>query len=472
MSVLILSPDENAAHSLGSALQRRGVTFARELRSLEDTPPLVVVLDTATRDYAARLREIRERAPWARCYLMAERGAVLDGVGVPVIQKPFDAAAMAQVLEREQELAAIEHRQRNLAAHADELGLLLESSFEAIVGLDEHGTIVFWNRGAERTYGYTAAEALGRDLRLLGDEEVTPVSTVDRKIPATHELTRRHKDGQSLLVLVSRSRAADDCRRGRLECAEVSLDITERRAFEREFEHAQRLAQLGRMAATLSHEVNNPLAVIRSNAGWLSAFASRAGDEELGEVAADLEHASERIATFVDSMTGFARRGTPQLEHAPLTRCLGLALRMVRPRADSHRVRFVHEPDQVTSAPITHDPTRFSHALINVLSNAVDAAAQGGGHVWLRVQPDDDHCVVVVEDDGPGISSEHLGRVFEPFYTTKPFGQGTGLGLWLTQQIVSDHAGRIQLEPRAGGGTRVELRLPRRPQQRETSCSG
>ncbi len=457
MSVLILSPDDVAAQSLGSALERRGIGYCRDKESLPEDGPLVAVLDVSSPGYEGDLAEIQARAPWSRCYLIAERGKAPETSAVPAIQKPFDAPAIAELLARGQELAESERRRRNFETRAKELGLLLQSSFEAIIGLDARGQIVFWNRGAERTYGYSEGEALGQQLSFLG-----PDTPTEKNQPHTpRELVRRHKQGHEVLVLVSRSPAGDKVDNTLISWAEVSLDVTDKRALEREVEHAQRLAQLGRMAATLSHEVNNPLAVIRSNAAWLSAVSRQTQNHEVLEVAADLELASERIATFVDLMTGFARRGAAQLEYLPLTKSVGLALRMVRPRAESHRVELQSATEVADRIAVPHDPTRFAHALINVVSNAIDAASQGGGHVWLSVSASNDAVVVEVRDDGPGISAAAVKQVFEPFFTTKPFGQGTGLGLWLTQQIISDHAGEIDIAPRAQGGTQVRLSLPR-----------
>jgi C4-dicarboxylate-specific signal transduction histidine kinase len=277
----------------------------------------------------------------------------------------------------------------------------------------------------------------------------------------TEEVTRRHKLGHDVTVLVSRSFAAAAADAGHsIASAEVSLDVTQRRALERELEHSQRLAHLGRIAATLSHEINNPLAAIRSYSSWLQVRARRSRDNELIDVSNDLDTASERIATFVDQMTGFARRGMPKLERLSLKRTLSIAVRMVRPRAETHGVSLLDETGELAEVVVLHDPTRLGHAAINILSNAIDAAAQGNKHVWMRLVLAEAKIAVEIDDDGEGVSPEHKAKVFEPFFTTKPFGRGTGLGLWLTEQILSDHGGSVSLESRPGGGTRVRLWLP------------
>ncbi len=458
MSILILSPDDVAAQSLGSALERRGIDHHRSTQDVPGGLPLVAVLDVAALGYSEVLHELRSRGPWTRCYLIADRGALPHVSPVPTIQKPFDAPAIADLLVRELALAESDRRRHNLSTRAKELGLLLQSSFEAIIGLDANGKIVFWNRGAEHTYGYSEKEALGQQLSFLGGD-----CALDKSEPhGPREVLRRHRQGHEVLVLVSRSSGGERLDSTVITWAEVSLDVTEKRALEREVEHGKRLAQVGRMAATLSHEINNPLAVIRSNAAWLAVVSREELSSEIVEVAADLEAASERIATFVDLMTGFARRGSTQLEHAPLKRSLDLALRMTRPRAESHRVDLECKMETADEVPVPHDPTRFAHAVINVVSNAIDAASQGGRKVWLAVSATNEQVCVEILDNGPGISGAVLSQVFEPFFTTKAFGQGTGLGLWLTRQIVTEHSGEISITPRQQGGTRVLLSLPRK----------
>jgi PAS domain S-box-containing protein len=416
------------------------------------------VLDVEWPAYDVVLGELSSRAPWMRAYLIADR--VSDPIGrfPPLICKPFDAAAVAEMLERECEVASLERRRRVLAANAEELGLLLRSSLEAIVGLDRSEKIVFWNRGAEQVYGYSEIEALGAPISLLASELVHAEG--DRPNGNT-ELKRRHKSGREVVVLVSRSYTEQPRTEARsLHCAEVSLDVTQRRALERELEHSKRLAHLGRIAATLSHEINNPLAAIRSYSNWLLQRARKSRDDELIEVSNDLDSASERIATFVDQMTGFARRGSPRLEHTSLSHSLGLSLRMVRPRAEANGVTLVDEVSSESSPVVWHDPTRLGHALINVLSNAIDAAGTGGHRVWIRVALSDASVSIEVDDNGHGIPAEHKERVFEPFFTTKRFGRGTGLGLWLTEQIIQDHGGQVVIHDRPGGGTRVRFTLP------------
>ena len=242
--------------------------------------------------------------------------------------------------------------------------------------------------------------------------------------------------------------------------AELSLDVTERRKLEGELEHARRLAHLGRVATTISHELNNPLAVVRSCASWLSSFCSQVESPELLEVANDLELAAERIHTFSGQIAGFARRSDGDFANHSLFATIEMALRLVRPRAKTKGVRIHLLNADAALRPVWHNPSRLAHAIINITANAIDAASQGGRNIWFEVTIQSRHAVISVADDGPGIAAEVQEHLFEPFTTTKPLGEGTGLGLALTRQIAMEHAGCVELSPRQEGGAVCVLSLP------------
>jgi CheY-like chemotaxis protein/anti-sigma regulatory factor (Ser/Thr protein kinase) len=169
--------------------------------------------------------------------------------------------------------------------------------------------------------------------------------------------------------------------------------------------------------------------------------------------------AVERIGSFVQHVCGFARRERPHMTDAPLQPAIDIALRMVRPRLKDRAVKLTVEPGPSSHVP--HDPPRIAQAILNLLSNAADAASSGGGHVTVRTLETANSINVEVDDDGPGLKPELVQDAFEPFKTTKPFGQGTGLGLPITRQIAQDHGGRVTFTARPGGGARVTLELPR-----------
>jgi len=241
--------------------------------------------------------------------------------------------------------------------------------------------------------------------------------------------------------------------------AETSLDVTPRRKLERELEHEKRLAAIGRIAASMAHEINNPLAVVRAANAYVAEVARTNGDALLTETVEDVRLASERIGSFVEHVCGFARRDRPTLRELPLRETVRMAMRLAKPRAAERDVEFVLEPGNEVRIP--HDTARLSQAVLNLVSNAIDAAAEGGRHVLVRVFAGEGSVRIQVDDDGPGVPEDLRDRAFEPFVTTKRHGYGTGLGLSITRQIVDDHGGAATLGPRPGRpGARAEIVLP------------
>lgn len=468
MAILILSPDQEASTLLCSALARRGAAYVwHEVNDSSDELPSVAIVDARLPGYEGYLQKLLTAAPWCRRYLMGTPETLQDSdaerANVRVVHKPFDAAGLAQLLVQESKLAELAKDQRGAQTKADELALLVQSTFEAIIGLDADLGILSWNSGASDIYGFHAEEVLGKPISVLSEGIEAPTSELRPGEKRAEETRRRHKDGRELTLLVSRSRITGQPQESALEYAEVSLDISSQRRMQRDLEQSQRLATLGRISATMSHEINNPLAVIRSCAAWLNDFAERSKDNELSETAEDLELASERIAGFVDQMCGLARRMPTELKLAPLSKTLEPALRMIRPRAMNRKVRLALTDMHLAGTQVAHDVGRLSQAIINVVANAIDAAADGGGDVWFRLVQSERAIRIIVEDNGPGIAPEMEGRLFEPFSTTKPFGLGTGLGLALTREVLLEHHGMVQLMPRPNGGTVAELTLPLSP---------
>ncbi|MFZ5889860.1 MAG: ATP-binding protein [Myxococcota bacterium] len=463
MSILVFTPDADAAQSLCSALTRSGQSAfwaenpeEAEAR-LRAELPLVLVADTETEAHRQLVAELRAGAPWARVFLIGD-GPKPDASVAQVVAKPFDASELASLLAREGQLAALDRSRHDLHEKVEGLALLVDECFEAIIGLSVDGTVRSWNPGAASLYGYAAEEIIGQNLSVLDVQSSSHEPGSPRSDARVHEVRRRHKSGRELLVMASVSRVAR-ARPGSIELSEVSIDITQRRELERGLEHAERLAAIGRIAAGMAHEINNPLAVIRASAAYVLEVAERAQDTELAACASDIELAVERIGSFVQHVCGFARRERPQMSDASVQTAIDIAVRMVRPRLKDRRVELSLEPSPQVNVP--HDPPRLAQAVLNVLSNGVDAAASGGGHVNLRVRVGDVSVFIEIEDDGPGIPPELAATAFEPFKTTKPFGQGTGLGLAITRQIAQDHGGRVSLESRETRGARVVIELPR-----------
>jgi len=420
----------------------------------------VAVVDSELSDHAQILNRIHHDAPWCRCVLM-------DGSPEPrlvtpntrVVNKPFDAAALAEQLVQEAELARLSKQERSLLSKTRDLAALVQSSFEAIVGLDADERVVLWNPGAESLYGFSECEMLGKLVTVLDSAPVTWPSMSDGEKHVVQR-RRRNRSGAELTVMVSRSRVGRSAWGSALAYTEVSLDVTAKVQLEKELEHSMRLAHLGRIAATMSHELNNPLSVVLSCADWLASRYATSECEDTREVTLDLEVASKRISSYVTQIIGFVRRDGSSRARASFATTLDCALRLVRARAAMAEVRITIHDQALADIIVSHDSGRLTHALVNLLSNAIDAAKQGGRTVDVSIHQHASCLEIVVEDDGPGIAPEIAAHLFEPFSTTKPHGEGTGLGLALTREVLREHGGTATLTNRNPRGAIATLSIP------------
>ncbi len=229
---------------------------------------------------------------------------------------------------------------------------------------------------------------------------------------------------------------------------------------------ADRLSSLGELAASIAHEINNPLAVISESAGWLR---SRADCEGLSteELRSALDRALEKIESAVDRAARISQnflrfsRAPDAVVRAVDLRELAAEVRELTWRtATQDNIEIVITVNPGAEIPVTSDPYQLRQVLLNLVTNAVQAVKRDG-RVELVVGGDESWARVAVVDDGPGISDEHLERIFEPFFTTKQEGHGTGLGLAVSRGIVEKLGGRIEVENRPGAGCTFNLVLPR-----------
>jgi C4-dicarboxylate-specific signal transduction histidine kinase len=244
------------------------------------------------------------------------------------------------------------------------------------------------------------------------------------------------------------------------------VDRTKILLAERRLLHAERLASLGRVAQGVAHELNTPLATIRTLAADMrEAIRSLGGDEalqsDLAESAALIRDETERLGRITHALlTG----GTLP----PLRLDLAAPLLPIVERARSlvfAGVRVggpeLHIGDSLHEMLVAVDPDRLLQVLVNLLQNAVDANREVGGRsVWISAEQVDSLVEIVVEDEGSGLQPEMQGRLFEPFATTKPPGEGTGLGLYASYMLVQTLGGDLTIENRDPCGVIARVRLP------------
>jgi len=232
-----------------------------------------------------------------------------------------------------------------------------------------------------------------------------------------------------------------------------------------------RLAAVGQLAAGIAHEINNPIAYVRSNLALLrnhwDSIEKAIDPESAGadvlelvdegrELIAESLEGIDRAAGIVRDVKGFSHAGVGARQTVDLNPLLDRVVRIAEPQL---RGRARIERHYAAIPPIPCAPQELQQVFLNLVLNAGQAVAEGG-RIAIRTGEDDGAVVVAVEDDGSGIAPEHVDRIFDPFFTTKPVGEGTGLGLAISYQIVRNHGGEIAVDSERGRGTRVTVRLP------------
>jgi len=224
----------------------------------------------------------------------------------------------------------------------------------------------------------------------------------------------------------------------------IGRDITERKKMEEETTHTEKLASIGTLAAGVAHEINNPLAVILGFTDLLLEKVSP--DSETYDLLKTIEKQGLNAKTVVESLLGFARHTERKEEEIDINRNLEEVLTVIGHSLKLSGVTTIK--DFMDKLPkVKGDPREFQQVFFNIINNAL-ATMKGGGILTIitRAMDDEQHVEVEISDTGPGIKKEHRKRIFDPLFTTKKVGEGTGLGLWVSYGIVTQYGGTITFE--------------------------
>lgn len=473
-----IMPMAHAGDDLGTALAESQVCCTG------DTPYCSALSDGKECDVPGRLESPRKcRYPSDVRFPLLSGGRVLgafcvNGAGADQVE--------ANEIEVLREMAShlsfgIETiRSRNARQKADarirEQASLIDKASDAILVRDLDHTITFWNKSAERLYGWTAEEAIGRSVvDLLYVEKSGFFKAHEQTLLSGEwagELSQIDKSGRELIIEGRWSLVTDDCGRPQSVLA-INTDISEYRRLERQFIRAQRMESIGTLAGGIAHDLNNILTPISVAVDLLKM---REPEESSREVLEMIASSAKRGANMVGRVLSFARgeegrhvRLRPQMIISEIESIL----RDTFPR----NIEFEIKVDRDLWS-IDGDPTQIHQVLLNLCVNASDAIT-GGGKISIGAEnvhlsasfaaanleaTEGPYVCIRVQDTGEGVPTDAMERIFDPFFTTKTVGKGSGLGLPTSLAIVKSHGGFIRITSKPGVGTRARVYFPAHPE--------
>jgi PAS domain S-box-containing protein len=362
-------------------------------------------------------------------------------------------------------------RQKTLAElRADrttrEMAAIVEYSCDAIYSTTPDGIITSWNRAAEVLYGYTAEEAVGSHVTRLAPLERRDEAerNRDRLVSgghvASYRTERMRKDGVRWPVLLSVS-PLRNARGEMVGMSTIARDISAEKQSEEAIRRSEKLATAGRLAASIAHEINNPLEAVVN-----LLYLARHDSGHAGEYLTQAEQEVGRVARLAQQTLGFVRDASSPGAMDPAA-IMDEILQLYSRKLEGRHIRVSRRYRD--RCQVSGYSGELRQLLANLLVNAVDAMAEGGslrvgvalGRDWTSGT---EGVRITVADNGSGIPRDRLRQIFEPFYTTKKE-TGTGLGLWVSRGIVQKHGGSIRVRSRTDGratGTVFSIFLPQR----------
>lgn len=454
---LVVQANLTAAGLLGLA---RTAVIGRAFTRFVDAPDQVTLhrllqrlLDTGEHQ-SADLRFLREGASpfWAHLVISAAQNEAGE---------PERRVVLSDVSDRKEAEAARregEQRYRDLFSRASD-GICL-------FALD--GRVVDVNESFARMHGWTVDELAHHDLLTvdpqrasLSAERLARLRSGDQ---LTFEVEHRHRAGQALWVEVSASQVQVG---GEPRVLAFYRDVTERKRLQARLAQNDRLASMGLLAAGVAHEINNPLAYVLSNVESLAQELPSlgVGPAERGHLDGLVEHAqgalegSERIRKISRALSTFARVEREVMEPVELNRALEMAVTLAGNEL-KYRARLIKDLSPLP--PVLASEGKLTQVFVNLLINAAQAIAEGHveeNTITVRSWSRDGQVFAEVADTGRGIAPENLERVFEPFFTTRQAGGGSGLGLALCKNLMAEFNGELSVTSVLGQGTRFLVRL-------------
>ncbi len=377
-------------------------------------------------------------------------------------------------LQLQEQNRSLEETVRERTREVREQATLIAKARDAILVRDLQASITFWNEGAERLYGWTSSEAVGRSVLELIRIDAEQFDEAREATMAegewAGELQQFAKDGKNVIVMSRWTLVRDEGDQPK-SILVMNTDATKKKSLEAQLLHAQRMEGIGMVAGGVAHDFNNLLTIIN---GYSEIVMGRMKpDDPSRPMLQEVYKAGERATTLTRQLLAFSRKQILQVQVIDLNSLIADAEKMLS-RLIGEDVQMVIEGEP-TLGRVKADAGQIEQILLNLCVNARDAMPQGG-QIFIRtrnVELDESYArehryakpgryvKLSIRDTGAGMDEATKARVFEPFFTTKELGKGTGLGLATVYGIIKQSGGSIEVDSAPGSGTTFQIYLPR-----------
>ena len=402
-----------------------------------------------------------------------------DGSAFPIFEKTSvikDASGrQIGIVSVIDDITSRKRLQQALKESEERYRTFVETAKSAIIAVDEKGSIILFNPAAEKIFGYKKEDVINREFSMLFPERYKNIhrtgliQDANRSFSMTEsasELAALNINGEEFPIDISLS----SCRvEGRPILTSIIFDITERKNLEEQVLQSAKLAALGELISGVTHEVNNPLAVVIGYSEML--LSEQNMNDESMEAVQSIHSEAERAKKVIQNLLSFARKHSPEKEAIQvndiLEKTLGLTEYELKKNAIEVKKDF--DPDLPETVG---DPNQLQQVFLNLIINSQQALGEIDASRQLKISTrfqekqkmnatgTNTVIEIAFRDNGPGIPENIISKIFDPFYTTKPKGKGTGLGLSVSFGIIKEHGGEIYAKRNEDGGVTFFVELP------------
>jgi len=351
------------------------------------------------------------------------------------------------------------------SAHEKFFADIILNSIDAIVGFNNEGEIFLWNKGAEKIFEWGKEEIMGKNFSILIPKDLIDAGEVEKMhtrikkfgFLSNYESLRITKSGKYKNVSISRFVIFNE-KEEVIGNVAIVRDITNEKSLEKELRERENLALIGEVVSSIAHNLSNPLNIISGNADYL-LLEKKAGDADYEELKVIVAEAT-RITKSIRSILNFAKPLVPMLEITDINELLEEAVSGIKYLKGEKNIEISLKCDKKVPS-IKADKELVKDVFLNIITNSIHAIPiNTKGQIGIKTRLDGTKIIVEISDNGTGIPSIDLPNIFKPFYTTKGYGKGTGLGLAFADRVIKEHGGKIEVFSNQGERTTFHIEIP------------